>query len=300
MQQYHDMLAHIMDVGFDKGDRTGTGTRSVFGYQMRFDLQNGFPLLTTKQTSFKMILSELLWFIQGNKSVDFLHKNHNHIWDEWMKEDGTFGPIYGHQWRSWPTIESMRNEEGSYLAQGEAIDQLQNVIDKIKSSPDDRRLIVSAWNVADVESGEMALPPCHVLFQFYTRPLTEMERARYGDIWLGDEAPERALSCQLYQRSADSFLGVPYNIASYSTLLHMIAHLTNMVADEFIWTGGDTHIYHNHFDQVEELLARDPNYHTPPELIITARRDSIDDFAMGDFYMEGYDCMPAIKAPIAV
>mgnify|MGYP003636043873 CR=1 FL=1 len=303
MQQYHDMLQRIMDHGTDKGDRTGTGTRSVFGHQMRFNLQDGFPLLTTKQTSFKMIMHELLWFIQGNKSVDYLHQNGVHIWDEWMKDDGTFGPIYGHQWRSWPKFERMENGENGegYLIEDGSIDQLENVINRIKDSPDDRRLIVSAWNVADVEAGNMALPPCHVMFQFYTRPLTQAERARYDDAtWLGKKLPERAISCQLYQRSADSFLGVPYNIASYSLLLEMIAHLTNMVADDFIWTGGDTHIYHNHFDQVEELLGRDPNEIALPELVITARRNRIDQFKGGDFYLEGYESMPPIKAPIAV
>jgi len=277
MQQYHDLLEHILEHGTDKKDRTGVGTRSVFGYQMRFDLKDYFPLLGSKFTPFKLVVTELLWFLKGNPDIFYLHENNCHIWDQWVFEDGTFGPIYGQQWRSWPNY------------YGEDIDQIANVIKRLREDPSNRRLIVSAWNVADVESGNMALPPCHALFQFYTRPLE-------GENRLG-------LSCQLYQRSADVFLGVPFNIASYSLLVHMIAYLTDMVPDEFIWTGGDVHLYQNHFDQSDELLSRNHEGLSKPQLKIDDPRHevhTIDDFTMKHLKVVGYEYLPAIKAPIAV
>lgn len=286
MRQYLDLVFDVMQNGVDKGDRTGTGTRSVFGRQMRFDLSKGFPLVTTKFTPFKLIATELLWFIQGNRNISYLHKNNCHIWDEWVKEDGTFGPIYGKQWRSWPDYTELSKKKDSvfgelYSGFRKEIDQLQNVIDKIKTNPNDRRMIVSAWNVADVESGEMALPPCHVLFQFYVA--------------------DNKLSCQLYQRSCDLFLGVPFNIASYALLTNMIALICDLDVGEFIWTGGDVHLYQNHFEQVQTLLMRQP---LPlPELFITKDWEeeiTIDDFELKDLKIFGYKHYPAIKAPIAV
>jgi len=260
------------------------------------------------------VLNELLWFLKGNPNIDFLHEHNNHIWDEWVKDDGTFGPIYGKQWRSWDISDPF--DVG--LPHVRSIDQIQNVIDRLKTDPDNRRLIVSAWNVTDVEGGEMALPPCHVMFQFYTRPLTKQERweimferdqdfasdcrgsADLEELLDNWEIPTRALSCQLYQRSADTFLGVPFNIASYALLTHMIAHLVNMVPDEFIWTGGDTHIYHNHFAQVLELLGRSPDKYALPKLHIVGDVANIDDYSMDSFELVGYKHQGSIKAPVAV
>lgn len=311
---YLDLLQHILDTGVKKGDRTGTGTISIFGYQMRFDLSKGFPLLTTKRVPFKLIASELLWFIKGDTNIRYLLQHNNHIWDEWAfkkwvesdeyegpdmtdfglraakdpefakvldeqmkifndnvlndeefaKKYGELGPVYGKQWRSWPA------------ENGETIDQLKNVIEQIKRNPNSRRLIVSAWNPAEVD--EMALPPCHTLFQFYVA--------------------EGKLSCQLYQRSADVFLGVPFNIASYALLTHLIAHECGLQVGEFIHSFGDTHIYLNHIDQVKEQLSREPK--ALPTLKINPEKKSVFDMELEDLSIEGYDPHPAIKAPVAV
>ena len=320
MKQYHDMLRHVLKTGVDKSDRTGTGTRSVFGHQMRFDLTQGFPLLATKFTPFKLVATELLWFLKGNPDISYLHENGCHIWDEWVREDGTFGPIYGQQWRSWPAGRYVGiGRKGNLLPEND-IDQIANVIERLKTDPDNRRLIVSAWNVADVEGGEMALPPCHVLFQFYSAPMSEGQRIDWmfdnlsaeqiGDFWSTHPAaipaaleergvPKRKLSCQLYQRSADTFLGVPFNIASYSLLTHMIAHLTDHAVGDFIWTGGDVHIYHNHFDQAKELLRRDPDQPLP-RLLLDASVTNIDAFNLSHMQVINYAPMAAIKAPVAV
>ena len=273
MRQFHDMLLNIRIRGVDKQNRTGVDTRAIFGYQMRFDLSKGFPLVTTKFTSFKNIATELLWFLQGSPNINYLHSVGNHIWDEWAFPDGTFGPIYGYQWRTWPA------------ADGTSIDQIANVINKLKSNPDDRRMIVSAWNVDAVESGAMALPPCHVLFHFFTRPPTTPDG-------------KRKLDCLLYQRSCDTFLGVPYNVASYALLTHMIAHVVGMEPGDFVWTGGDVHIYKNHTEQVSELLRREP--YPLPTLEINSEVTDIDDFVLEDFVLKGYKHDPAIKAPVAV
>ena len=246
-----------------KSDRTGTGTQSVFGYQMRFDLSEGFPLLTTKKVHLKSIIHELLWFIAGDTNIKYLKDNGVSIWDEWADENGDLGPVYGHQWRSWPTPD------------GGTIDQLANVVNTIKNNPDSRRMIVSAWNVAEVE--KMALPPCHSLFQFYVA--------------------DGKLSCQLYQRSADTFLGVPFNIASYALLTHIIAKLCCLEVGEFIHTLGDTHLYLNHFEQVEEQLSREPR--TLPRLWLNPEVKSIADLRFEDIRIEGYDPHPTIKAPMS-
>ena len=265
MKQYLDLLQHIMDNGIDRKDRTGTGTRSVFGYQMRFNLEDGFPLLTTKKLYLRAIIYELLWFLNGDTNVKYLQDNKVTIWDEWADpETGDLGHIYGYQWRSWPT------------ANGGHIDQIKNLIDQIKNNPTSRRLIVSAWNVADIDN--MALPPCHALFQFYVA--------------------NGKLSCQLYQRSADTFLGVPFNIASYALLTMMIAQVTGLGLGEFVHTLGDTHIYLNHFDQVKEQLSRTPRQ--LPKMIINPDKHSIFDFEYEDFTLEGYDPWPKITAPISV
>lgn len=264
MRQYLDLLQDIMDNGTMKADRTGTGTKSVFGRQMRFDLGEGFPLVTTKKVHLKSIIHELLWFIAGDTNIRYLKDNGVRIWDEWADENGDLGPVYGHQWRSWPAPD------------GTTIDQLSNVIEQIKANPDSRRLIVSAWNVAEVD--KMALPPCHSLFQFYVA--------------------DGKLSCQLYQRSADMFLGVPFNIASYSLLTMMIAQVCGLEPGEFVHTTGDTHIYTNHFEQVREQLSREPK--ALPRMILNPEIKSVFDFRYEDFTLEGYDPHPLIKGKVAV
>lgn len=264
MQQYHDLLRHILANGTRKTDRTGTGTISVFGYQMRFDLREGFPLLTTKKVHTKSIIHELLWFIKGDTNIKYLKDNGVSIWDEWADENGDLGPVYGKQWRSWAATD------------GRVIDQLQDVLNQLKRSPDSRRMMVSAWNPADVPN--MALPPCHALFQFYVA--------------------DGKLSCQLYQRSADVFLGVPFNIASYALLTMMVAQECGYEAHEFIWTGGDTHLYLNHLEQVETQLARD--FRPLPTMRLNPDVPSIFDFTYADFTLENYNPHPAIKAPVAI
>lgn len=261
MQQYLDLLKDVLENGVDKMDRTGTGTRSVFGRQMRFDLQKGFPLMTTKKMHLKSIIHELLWFIKGDTNVKYLQDNGVRIWNEWADENGDLGPVYGSQWRNW-------NNEG--------IDQLAEVIDKLKNNPNDRRMIVSAWNVGKIS--EMRLPPCHMMFQFYVA--------------------NNKLSCMLYQRSCDMFLGVPFNIASYALLTMMIAQVCGLEVGEFIHTLGDTHIYHNHFDQVKEQLSRKP---LPlPKMRINPAIKDINEFKYEDFELVDYQCYDAIKAKVAV
>ena len=264
MQQYHDLLRHILQHGARKTDRTGTGTLSVFGYQMRFNLTNGFPLLTTKKVHTKSIIHELLWFIKGDTNIKYLTDNGVSIWNEWADENGDLGSVYGKQWRSWEAPD------------GRVIDQLSDVLRQLKNSPDSRRMIVSAWNPADIPG--MALPPCHALFQFYVA--------------------DGKLSCQLYQRSADVFLGVPFNIASYALLTMMIAQECGYTAHEFIWTGGDTHLYLNHLEQVETQLSREPR--PLPTMRLNPAVTSIFDFTYDDFTLENYNPYPPIKAPVAV
>ncbi|MBR7026328.1 MAG: thymidylate synthase [Bacteroidales bacterium] len=264
MKQYLDLLQYIKDNGVNKGDRTGTGTRSVFGYQMRFHLQDGFPLLTTKKVHLRSIIYELLWFISGSTNIKYLNDNKVTIWDEWADENGELGPVYGHQWRSWPTPD------------GGHIDQLANLMEQLKKNPDSRRHIISAWNVAEVD--KMALPPCHTLFQFYVA--------------------EGRLSCQLYQRSADVFLGVPFNIASYALLTQMVAQCCGYELGDFVHSFGDVHIYNNHFEQVDLQLSRTPR--ALPVMKINQDVKDIFSFKYEDFQLEGYDPWPAIKAPVAV
>jgi thymidylate synthase len=264
MKQYLDLMRHVRDHGVKKTDRTGTGTVSVFGWQSRYNLADGFPLVTTKKLHLKSIVHELLWFLSGDTNIRYLKANGVGIWDEWADDAGDLGPVYGYQWRSWPTPD------------GEKIDQIKNVVEQIKRNPDSRRLIVSAWNVADVD--DMALPPCHCLFQFYVA--------------------DGKLSCQLYQRSADIFLGVPFNIASYALLTMMMAQVTGLEAGEFIHTFGDAHLYSNHMEQAEKQLAREPK--PLPRMIINPDVKSIFDFTYDDFRLEGYDAHPHIAAPVAV
>ena len=264
MKQYLDLMRHVRDHGVEKSDRTGTGTRSVFGYQMRFDLAEGFPALTTKKLHLKSIIHELLWFLQGETNIAYLKENGVSIWDEWADEEGNLGPVYGAQWRSWAG------------ANGETIDQVSRVIEQIKTNPDSRRLIVSAWNVGELD--KMALMPCHAFFQFYVA--------------------DGKLSCQLYQRSADIFLGVPFNIASYALLLMMIAQVTGLETGEFVHTFGDAHLYLNHLDQVEEQLSRQPG--ALPSMKINPAVTDIFEFRFEDFELVNYEAQPSIKAPIAV
>lgn len=264
MKQYHDLCTHILENGVVKEDRTGTGTTSVFGYQMRFNLQDGFPLITTKKLHTRSIIHELLWFITGDTNVKYLQDNGVRIWNEWADEDGNLGPVYGAQWRSFPKPD------------GTTVDQLAQVIEQIKTNPDSRRLIVSAWNPGQLE--DMALPPCHLMFQFYVA--------------------DGKLSCQLYQRSADTFLGVPFNIASYALLTHMVAHVTGLEVGDFVHTLGDAHIYHNHLEQVNLQLTREPR--PLPTLNILRDVTSIEDFRFEDFEIVGYDPHPHIKGAVSV
>ncbi|MBI4945573.1 MAG: thymidylate synthase [Bacteroidetes bacterium] len=264
MKQYHDLMRHVLAHGTKKSDRTGTGTISIFGYQMRFDLAEGFPLLTTKKVHTKSIIHELLWFLKGDTNIKYLKDNGVGIWDEWADANGNLGPVYGSQWRSWSTPD------------GKTIDQITNVVEQIKMNPDSRRLIVSAWNVADID--KMKLPPCHAFFQFYVL--------------------DGKLSCQLYQRSADIFLGVPFNIASYALLTMMVAQVCNLKLGEFIHTFGDAHIYSNHLDQVNLQLSRD--FRPLSSMKINPAVKNIFDFKFEDFTIENYDPHPSIKAPVAV
>ena len=277
MKQYQDLLTHVLECGTDKADRTGTGTRSVFGYQMRFDLQRGFPLLTTKKIHVKSLIHELLWFLKGDTNVRYLQENGVRIWNEWATTSGDLGPVYGKQWREW------------MAPNGESIDQISQVVRMIREKPNSRRLIVSAWNPADlpdesltprqnVEIGKMALAPCHTFFQFYVN--------------------QGKLSCQLYQRSCDVFLGLGFNIPSYALLVHMIAQQCDLDVGDFIWTGGDVHIYNNHFDQVQLQLSRTPR--ELPKLVIKRKPPSVFDYVFEDFEIVGYDPLPGIKAPISI
>lgn len=261
--QYEEFMRYVYENGVEKSDRTGTGTRSVFGYQMRFNLQEGFPLVTTKKLHLRSIIHELLWFLQGDSNIKYLKDNGVSIWDEWADENGELGPVYGVQWRNWTGRE-------------QNVDQIAELIKTIKTNPDSRRMIVTAWNVAEIH--KMALPPCHMMFQVYVA--------------------NGKLSCQLYQRSCDIFLGVPFNIASYSLLTHMLAQQCDLEVGDFVWTGGDCHIYSNHYEQVELQLSREPRAY--PQLKINRRPDSIFDYRFEDFEIVGYDPHPHIKAPVAV
>ena len=263
MKQYLDFLRHIQKEGIGKSDRTGTGTCSIFGYQMRFNLQDGFPIVTTKNTHFKSVVHELLWFVQGNTNTKYLRDNGVRIWDEWADENGELGPVYGKQWRRWETPD------------GREIDQLSDVIEQIKTNPNSRRIIVSAWNVSDL--GKMALPPCHAMFQFYVT--------------------QGRLSCMLTQRSADAFLGVPFNISSYALLTHMVAQQCNLKVGEFIWSGGDCHIYSNHFEQIATQLERKP---FPLPKLKLKKAKSLFEYRYEDFELINYQHHPSIKAPIAI
>ena len=264
MKQYIDLMRHVRDNGAVKGDRTGTGTVSVFGYQMRFDLSEGFPLVTTKKLHLRSIIHELLWFLSGDSNIRYLKENGVSIWDEWADEDGDLGPVYGVQWRSWPTPD------------GRKVDQIAEIMRQLRETPDSRRILLSAWNVAEIEN--MALPPCHCLFQFYVA--------------------DGKLSCQLYQRSCDIFLGVPFNIASYALLTHMLAQQADLGVGDFVWTGGDCHLYSNHLEQADEQLSRDP---LPlPRLAIKRRPESIFDYKYEDFEILNYESHPHIKAAVAV
>ena len=264
MKQYLELMQKVLDEGTQKNDRTGTGTLSIFGHQMRFNLQDGFPLVTTKRCHLRSIIHELLWFLQGDTNIAYLHENNVTIWDEWADENGDLGPVYGKQWRAWPTPD------------GRHIDQITTVLNQLKNDPDSRRIIVSAWNVGELD--KMALAPCHAFFQFYVA--------------------DGKLSCQLYQRSCDVFLGLPFNIASYAFLVHMMAQQCDLEVGDFVWTGGDTHLYSNHMDQTHLQLSREPR--PLPKLIIKRKPESIFDYRFEDFEIEGYDPHPGIKAPVAI
>lgn len=264
MKQYLELMQKVLDEGTQKNDRTGTGTLSIFGHQMRFNLQDGFPLVTTKRCHLRSIIHELLWFLQGDTNIAYLHENNVTIWDEWADENGDLGPVYGKQWRAWPTPD------------GRHIDQITTVLNQLKNDPDSRRIIVSAWNVGELD--KMALAPCHAFFQFYVA--------------------DGKLSCQLYQRSCDVFLGLPFNIASYALLVHMMAQQCVLEVGDFVWTGGDTHLYSNHMDQTHLQLSREPR--PLPKLIIKRKPESIFDYRFEDFEIEGYDPHPGIKAPVAI
>ncbi|EJS6385921.1 thymidylate synthase [Escherichia coli] len=264
MKQYLELMQKVLDEGTQKNDRTGTGTLSIFGHQMRFNLQDGFPLVTTKRCHLRSIIHELLWFLQGDTNIAYLHENNVTIWDEWADENGDLGPVYGKQWRAWPTPD------------GRHIDQITTVLNQLKNDPDSRRIIVSAWNVGELD--KMALAPCHAFFQFYVA--------------------DGKLSCQLYQRSCDVFLGLPFNIASYALLVHMMAQQCDLKVGDFVWTGGDTHLYSNHMDQTHLQLSREPR--PLPKLIIKRKPESIFDYRFEDFEIEGYDPHPGIKAPVAI
>ncbi|MGY6028041.1 thymidylate synthase [Phytobacter sp. AG2a] len=264
MKQYLELMQKVLDEGTPKNDRTGTGTLSIFGHQMRFNLQDGFPLVTTKRCHLRSIIHELLWFLQGDTNIAYLKENKVSIWDEWADEQGNLGPVYGKQWRAWPTPD------------GRHIDQITTVINQIKNDPDSRRMIVSAWNVGELD--KMALAPCHAFFQFYVA--------------------DGKLSCQLYQRSCDIFLGLPFNIASYALLVHMMAQQCCLDVGDFVWTGGDTHLYSNHLEQTRLQLSREPR--ALPKLVIKRKPDSLFDYRFEDFEIEGYDPHPAIKAPVAI
>lgn len=264
MKQYLDLMKKVLEEGTPKDDRTGTGTLSIFGHQMRFDLQQGFPLVTTKRCHLRSIIHELLWFLKGDTNVGYLHDNKVTIWDEWADENGDLGPVYGKQWRAWGA------------PNGQTIDQISRVMEQLKSDPDSRRIIVSAWNVGELD--QMALAPCHAFFQFYVA--------------------NGRLSCQLYQRSCDIFLGLPFNIASYALLVHMMAQQCDLKVGDFVWTGGDTHLYSNHLEQTRLQLTREPR--PLPKLVIKRKPDSLFDYRFEDFELEGYDPHPAIKAPVAI
>lgn len=344
MKQYQDLMAEVFAKGTPKKDRTGTGTLSIFGHQMRFNLQEGFPLVTTKRCHLRSIIHELLWFLKGDTNIQYLKDNGVTIWDEWADKDGNLGPVYGKQWRAWrehtevPVFNRKACEEleadgweergtwGSDILYVRDIDQIAKVMDQLKNDPDNRRIIVSAWNVADLD--DMALAPCHAFFQFYTREMDFEERESWffdnhdqtkfnyfiselnsrnldreayeGERYqyIVENSPERVLSCQLYQRSADVFLGVPFNIASYALLIHMFAQQVNMAVGDFVWTGGDVHLYSNHLEQARTQLGRTPR--ELPKLIIKRKPDSIFDYKFEDFEIEGYDPHPAIKAPVAI
>ena len=263
MKKYLEMCQHILDNGVDREDRTGTGTRSIFGYQLRFDLEKAFPLMTTKKIYWKAVVHELLWFLKGDTNIKYLNDNDVHIWDKWADDNGDLGHIYGYQWRNW------EGKDGT-------IDQISQVIEEIKENPYSRRLIVNAWNVGDLN--KMSLPPCHLLFQFYVA--------------------DGKLSCQLYQRSCDTFLGVPFNIASYSLLTHMVAHVVGLEVGEFVWTGGDVHIYQNHFEQIKKQLSREPR--PLPQIKINKETDDIFDIDFEDIELIGYDPHPTIKGKVSV